>query len=176
MIRHLIVCMVYIAFGTQFASAQEQAPKPPADEKYARLLQALLDLDAKVERQNELHEQDIADRQHQEAQLREECAALKAKIERLEQVIAIPLDTNAELREINDRLAATRTIRVGLLRRPVSVYQVTGAERQRLKKRQSELQQHTTQAFIIGYIHALGIGLATTSSNTATPFSMSIFH
>ncbi len=75
-----LFCLLAIVFAVP-ASAQEQAPKPPAsaDEKILKLQQAIVDLVEMQDRQNKLFNQEIADSRHQEAQLREECAALKAK-------------------------------------------------------------------------------------------------
>lgn len=82
-----IACLLFVFGFCAAASAQEQTPKASVDEKFGRLLQALLDMDEKVERLGELVDADRTDRQHDEAQLREECAALKAKVERLEMAL-----------------------------------------------------------------------------------------
>jgi len=148
-----LFCLFVIAIVVP-ASAQEFSA---TDEKYAKLVQALLDLDAKVERQGELYEKDLADRRHQEAQLREECAALKAKIEQMELEHAEQRLSDALTRkmglcddaiaDIERKLASTRTVsagRLGLLKKQVQA--VTGAERARLIARRDDLQKQRTKA------------------------------
>lgn len=153
MIRHLIVCMVCIAFGAQCASAQEQAPKAPVDEKYARVVQTLLDLDEKLERLGDLHEKDIADCRHQQVQLREECAALQAKVRQLEEDLKFEKDLRKmreradDIAKIERQLAATRIVSSGRLGlRTQQVYVVTGDERVKLTTRLTALKKESKQA------------------------------
>lgn len=192
--RRFALCLLFVFGLCAVTSAQEQAPKAPID---GRVLQTLLDIDAKVERLSQLSAEDRIDRQHEVAQLREECAALKAKIDALERASPAGRDAllavNAELRDVDSRLAATRIVRAGLFRRTSSVYVVTGAERQRLSQRRSALMQRRAELFLqvhgvempaltgkdrnamrpflIGYLQALGIGLMLSSGSHSASVS-----
>lgn len=177
-----LFCLLAIAFAVP-ASAQEQAPKPPAsaDEKILKIQQAILDLVEMQDRQNKLFNQEIADSRHQEAQLREECAALKAKLERIElenaeQRLSDALSRKMSLcdnaiADIERKLASTRTVsagRLGFLKK--QVHAVTGAERTRLVARRDDLVNQRTEAMALFMARIL----AKIQPVTTTPKSYSI--
>lgn len=157
--RSFALCLLFVFGVCPMASAQEQAPKAPVD---GRVLQALLDIDAKLERLSELVDADRTDRQHDEAQLREECAALKenqlrmeTKMRELQKELEFEkVLRNAQRRDeervsIERQLSATRWAPAGRLGvRKQRVYVVTGAERAALIARREELRTQWIQTIV----------------------------
>ncbi len=178
------LCLLFALGFCTAASAQEQAPKPPAsaDEKILQLQQVVLEMADTQARQNELFRKDIADSRHNESQLRKECAALQTKIEqmelqhaeeRLSDALSRKMDLcDDAIADINRKLASTRTLsggRLGLLKK--QVHAVTGAERTQLIARRDDLVKQRTEAMA----RFMGRILAKIQPVMFTPMSYPVF-
>lgn len=156
--RQFVLGLLFVLSMCAVTSAQEKAPSPPSQEdEIATLKQVIVDLVEMQDRQNKLFNQEIADSRHQEAQLREECAALKAKMQQMdmehaEQRLSDALSRKMGLcddaiADIDRKLTATRTASVGPLGiRKQRAYVVTGTERTKLVARRDDLQKQRTEA------------------------------
>lgn len=153
------LCLLFVFALYAVAPAQEKSPKPPAsaDERIDKLLQAIVDMEAEQQLQNDYFAKELADSRHNEDELRKECAALQAKIEKMEMEclearLDDALERQVELREkaiddINGKLNATRSVSVGPFgRRQQRAYVVTGTERDTLIARRDKLQKERGEA------------------------------